>query len=413
MKKLSKLITTFLCVFLSLSFSICYGASSTISVELQELLDSFRIKARVPAASLTVNYPDGTLLNFVSGTITNKTNKNENPPAVTSNNLFQIGSITKSFTAAIILQLEVEKKLSINETIADTVKKYGQWLPDQEYQAWKNVTIKQLLNMTSGIFDVIEDKSFMNTLAKHPEKNWTPVEIIKYTEKHKAYFSPGAGWRYSNTSYNILGLLIEAVTKKTFETEINQRLLKPNLLNNTYYLPYEFPKNIMSRMAHGYVYTNDEFSPPMKPGQDMTTFNLSAAGPSGALVSNSIDITRWVRMLFTGHILPTAQLIEMLDAVCMGSDKSCQPGEALADNSHSMGFSLGVVRMYDPQLGVIWFYKGSTPGYYSSFVWLPERKIALALTVSATTKESSKLLKTLVNAAKLVADIEPSHQHSS
>lgn len=410
MEKPYKSIILFSGILAGLFFSACYG-DSTKNVRLQQFLDNFRNIARVPAAVLTVNYPDGTLLTFVSGTIENKEAKNAKTSAVTGNNLFQIGSVTKSFTAAIILQLEAEGKLSINDTIADTFKKYGKWLPDAEYQAWKNVTVKQLLNMTSGIFDVVEDKKFMNTLAQHPEKNWTPLEIIKYTEKHAAYFPPGTGWRYSNTAYNILGLLIEVITKHSFETEINQRILKPNSLSNTYYLPYKYPKNIMSRMAHGYVYANDEFSPPMKPGQDMTAFNLSAAGPSGALVSNSIDITRWVRLLFTGHIVPAPQLTEMLDVVCMGSDKSCEPGKALAENSRSVGFSLGLVRMYDPQLGVIWFYKGSTPGYYSSFVWLPERKIALALTVSATTRESSKLLKTLVDAAKMVVGIQPSQRH--
>lgn len=145
----------------------------------------------------------------------------------------------------------------------------------------------------------------------------------------------------------------------------------------------------------------------MKAGQDATDFNMSAAGPSGALVSNSIDVTRWVRLLFTGHILAAPQLTEMLTAVCMGQDNTCKAGETLTADSHSTGFSLGLTRLYDPELGVIWFYKGSTPGYYSAFIWLPKNKIALAITVSGTSKESSKLLKTLAIAAKSVINVKP------
>jgi hypothetical protein len=115
----------------------------------------------------------------------------------------------------------------------------------------------------------------------------------------------------------------------------------------------------------------------LKSGDDMTHFNLSAAGPSGALVSNSIDITKWIQLLFSNKILPTMQMNEMLTAVCMGLDKSCRAGEALSSGSHSQGFSLGLVRMYDPQLGLIWLYFGDTPGYSSGFIYLTKKHIAL------------------------------------
>lgn len=380
----------------------CCYANSIVHEKLQKLLDNFRTNSNVPAAVLSINFPDNKLSNFVSGTIEKRTSINNNSNPVTTDNLFQIGSITKSFTAVIILQLEAEGKITINDTISDITQKYGQWLPKKEYEAWKNISVKQLLNMTSGIFSVTEDTDFMNALAKHPLKNWTSTEIIKYAYKHEPYFSPGKGWHYSDTDYNILEILVEAVTKHSFKDEIAQRILKKYGLNNTYYLPYKYPKNIMARMAHGYVYAGGGFSPPMISGSDTTRFNMSAAGAAGALVSNSIDITRWVRLLFTGNVLSRPQLDEMLSAVCTGEDKSCHAGDILSSNSHSQGFSLGLARIYDSELGIIWVYIGGTPGYYSSFMWLPKKNIALALTVSATTKESKKLLKTLGASAKLV-----------
>jgi D-alanyl-D-alanine carboxypeptidase len=256
--------------------------------------------------------------------------------------------------------------------------------------------------MTSGIFDAFEDKTFMQILTKNPQKNWTPEEIINYAYKHKPYFAPGAGWHYANSNYNLLGMLIRKVTHRSFKDEINNRLLKKYNLHNTFYLPYAYPENILDRMAHGYVYYGSEFSPPMKSGSDMTRTNMSAAGPSGALVSNSIDITRWVRLLFSNKILPALQMNELKTLVCTGEDKSCQAGKVLAPDSYSQGYSLGLVRMHDPKLGLIWVYFGDTPGYSSGFIWLPKQKIALAMTISANSKNSKKLLKELGEIAKLI-----------
>jgi D-alanyl-D-alanine carboxypeptidase len=371
--------------------------------KLQKLLDSFRVQSKVPAAVLSINFPNNTITSYVSGTVKKITEKTPNPSAITTDNLFQIGSITKSFTAAIILQLEAEKKLSINNTIFDLTQKYGPWLPIKEYQTWKNISIKQLLNMTSGIPDYVEDKGFMKIIVKHPEKYWTPDEIFKYSIAHKPYFPPGKGWHYSNTDYYILGLLIETVTKHSFEAEINQRILKKYLLNNTYYVSNEYPEYITQRIASGYAYSDGGFFSSINSGTDMTKFNLSAAGPGGALVSNSEDITRWIRLLFTGKILPPYQLNEMLTAVCTDHNKDCLPGESININSHFEGFSLGLARMFDPQLGIIWIYTGSTPGYYSALVWIPTSKIALGLTINATTKGSRKILTTLIKAAKLIS----------
>ncbi len=390
-----------LSIILFLSINSCYADKNTNKQEkVQSLLDNFRKDSNAPAAVLTINYADNKILNYVSGNTKKISPKNLNPPRVTTNNLFQIGSITKSFTAVIILQLELEGKLSINDTIFDITQKYGSWLPKDEYKAWQNISIKQLLNMTSGIFDITEDKTFMKTLADHPEKNWKPEEILRYAYLHKPYFSPGLGWHYSNSTYNILGMIIEKITQNSFEYEINQRLIKKYNLTNTFYLPYEYPKNILNRMAHGYVYNGGGFSPPMNSGDDMTHFNMSAAGPSGALVSNSIDITKWVKLIFLNQILPVTQMNELLSTVCMGVHQSCQAGETLLPKSHSQGFSLGLVRMYDPELGLIWVYFGDTPGYSSGLMWLPKEKIALAITISSTSEKGKKLLKKLSEIAK-------------
>lgn len=397
--------TKIICLLIALliSLNICYAdLGKRNNAQIQDLLNNFRKDSKSPAAVLTINFSNKKMLNYISGTINYPSKNNLNPPAITTGNLFQIGSITKSFTAVMILQLEAEGKFSINDTIFDVTQKYGMWLPTKEYEAWKKISIKQLLNMTSGIFDVTEDENFMEILTKYPEKNWKSTEILNYALKHKPYFSPGTGWHYTNGAYNILGMLIEKITQDSFENEINKRLIKKYNLTNTFYLPHELPKNIFDRMAHGYVYTGGSFSPPMQPGDDMTRFNLSAAGPSGALLSNSIDIAKWVQILFSNKILPPLQMNELLTVVCTGEDQSCHPGEVLSAENHSQGFSLGLVRIYDPELGFLWVYFGDTPGYSNGFIWMPEQKIALALTISSTSKNGKKLLKQLSEIAKII-----------
>lgn len=111
-------------IFLWISFlftNCCYATSIIGNKKIQELLDDFRKSSNAPAAVLSIR-SDNEISNYVSGNVKKITPKNPNPPAITTNNLFQIGSITKSFTSVIILQLEAEGKLSINDTIFDITK---------------------------------------------------------------------------------------------------------------------------------------------------------------------------------------------------------------------------------------------------------------------------------------------------
>lgn len=323
--------------------SFCHASKFPAST-LQSLLDNFRAKSQAPASVMSIKLADGSIHTFVSGTVSKITPTNPNPAKVTINHLFQIGSITKLFTAAIILQLEAEGKLSINDTITETTKRFGKWLPEKYYLAWKDITIKQLLNMTSGIFDVCEDNDFNQTLVKYPNQNWSSLEILEVAYQHKSYFAPGKGWHYTNTSYNVLGMIIEAATGHSVEMEIQRRLLAANKLNltNTYYLPYQYSSYIMKRMAHGY---DDK-------GRDMTSLNMSVAGASGAMIANSIDIVKWIAALFSGKVLPETQLKEMLNPVCAATNGSCKLGEPLLPNSQLQGFGLGLAYIYDKQLAL-------------------------------------------------------------
>jgi len=229
-------------------------------------------------------------------------------------NLMGDGSITKSFTAAIILQLESENKIKLNDTL-------GKYLP--QYSDWSSVTIRQLLNMTAGIFDYSNDSTaFEKKLASNIYQQWSPEELIKFsynnTEKSEncpkggnTCFAPGAGYYYSNADYILLEMIISKITGHTFEQEIYDRLLGPSSrlgrLNNTYYVPDTYPAGIALRMVRRYDPTLG----------DITFMNMSWAGPAGANISNTADLVDWARLLFqTREVLPEQQSNMLTQLIC-------------------------------------------------------------------------------------------------
>jgi hypothetical protein len=133
-------------------------------------------------------------------------------PAVTSSNLFQTGSNTKSFTAVAILQLEAAGVLSIDDTV-------GKWLP--QYPQWSKVTIRQLLNMTSGIPTYDLTPAQEEEYSNNPMIESTPTDLVAYV--YPTSKTPGAAWEYSNTGYILAQMIIdEASSSKSYETELNQ-----------------------------------------------------------------------------------------------------------------------------------------------------------------------------------------------
>jgi D-alanyl-D-alanine carboxypeptidase len=168
----------------------------------------------------------------------------------TPQQLWQIGSITKSFTAATILQLEAEGRLSIDQTV-------GHWLP--EYPAWRRVTIRRLLNMTSGIptFDLVP--AWQRDYAKDPHRNFTAAELIAYLYPGRPHAPPPTtGWSYSNTNYLLAQLIIERATHHSYASEIERRFLRSSIgLASTYYSATQYPRAVRDRMVPGYFFIHD------------------------------------------------------------------------------------------------------------------------------------------------------------
>ncbi len=335
-------------------------------VQIQKSLDHWRARAGIPSATLSILLPSNSRpITFTSGTTAYV--KGERPKTDT---LFQAGSITKSFTSTIILRLEAEGKLKIDDPITN-------YLP--QYPRWHNVTIRELLNHTSGIFNYTEAGAFNSTHKHQPQKNYTPEEIVGIASQHRNYFPPGHGWKYSNTNYVLAGMIIQKVMREPIEIVMNHYLHGSSKLNlaHTFYLARMYTTAFISKMAHGY--SSD--------GHDVTADNMSWANTAGAIVTTSEDLLTWWHGLFKNNILPPQQLAEMMNLVCEGSSQSCRPGKYmphLSGNSVGKGYGLGIIQSAygSSRIGTVWWHNGSTKGYKAIVMWYPKSNIYMALEIN-------------------------------
>jgi D-alanyl-D-alanine carboxypeptidase len=248
-----------------------------------------------------------------------------------------IGSITKTFVATVVLQLAAEGRLSLN----DSVQK---WLPGvitgHGYHP-AQITIRQLLQHTSGLRDYAADPRFQTPQAL--EKTWRPQQLVNIALR---LGPPMHGWLYSNTNYILLGMIIQKMTGHSPITEIRRRILVPLGLHDT-----SFPltsKQIPGPHAHGY------YGP-----MDVTNLvNPSTAWTAGAMISNAGDVAWFYRALLTGRLLPPAQQRELLTTIPVDD-----PGELFAEH-----YGLGIYRVQLP-CGTAWGHDGGYPGGFKTFVY--------------------------------------------
>jgi D-alanyl-D-alanine carboxypeptidase len=304
--------------------------------------------------------------------------------------LWQIGSNTKAFTAAIILQLEAEGKLNINQTV-------GRFLP--QYPAWKNVTIHRLLDMTSGIpgYDLVDQ--MLADYAAHPKQNITAAQLIAYVYPGAPHAPPATkGYAYSNTGYILAELIIEKVTHNSYASELQRRFLRSDLgLNSTYYSGTMYPADILNRMVSGYFYSHDADNAGLKPllGLDVHADSVSWMKSAGAIVSTPEDLTRWARALYTGPMLAPKQRAELFSIVSLKNGKPIKT-TSLDD---PRAFGLGVAQMTTAQTGKVWFYEGMTLGYRMLHLYLPKQDAVIAFGLNSQPdskqNQSGKLMMTI------------------
>ncbi|HXC90762.1 MAG TPA: serine hydrolase domain-containing protein [Stellaceae bacterium] len=341
-------------------------AASTPS--LQKALDTYvatRAKPEhISAASLSVS------LNGAEKNIDLAAGTTKYPNAgakVTPADLFEIGSITKSFTSVAILHLETAGKLTIED-------KLGKWLP--QYPAWKDVTIHQLLDMTSPIPGYDNEPSIARIMGNDPSHNFTPEELVAAAYPHNGEPKPVSGWTYSNTNYILAQMIVEKAGGKPY-AEIVRELCDQVGLKNTYYEQDRYPPSITDRMVSGYFFNHDPDNKPLAPllGHDVKNDSVSWMQGAGGIVSSMQDVSRWARALYEGPLLADKQRRELMTVV---SDKTGEPIDG-PSKDQSGAFGLGVGAGFRPALGAYWYYQGMTLGYRVLYAYFPKNRAVIVV----------------------------------
>ncbi|MEU5866904.1 serine hydrolase domain-containing protein [Nonomuraea sp. NPDC047529] len=228
------------------------------------------------------------------------------------NERFRIGSATKAFTATVVLQLAGEGKLRLDDSVE-------RWLPGlvqgNGYDG-DQVTIRQLLNHTSGIFNYTSDTEFFAwgqgaAWLEHRYDTVAPEQLVKIALRNAPYFAPGKGFAYSNTNYILAAMIIEKVTGHAFGQEVTRRIIRPLRLTGTY-LPGTEAK---IRGPHPVHYSTLFSQDPDPAIYDATDMNQSAAWSAGGMVSTVGDLNRFMGALLGGRLMPAAQQKEMFTTV--------------------------------------------------------------------------------------------------
>lgn len=218
------------------------------------------------------------------------------------NGRFRIGSATKTFTATVVLQLVGEGWLSLEDTVE-------QWLPGVvrgNGNDGSRITVRQLLQHTSGIRDVGPDIPALQSAEGYRAerfRTYAPEELVRLAMRHPPAFSPGTDWSYSNTNYVLAAMIIREVTGRSWAVEVKDRIIRPLGLRDTR-TPGAFPF-ILGPHAHGYAAFGADT------GIDVTALNSTMAVGSGSVISTTHDLNRFYSALLGGRLLAPAQLDEM------------------------------------------------------------------------------------------------------
>jgi len=337
------------------------SSDAALRSALQQALDNFVATRRAPehisAASLSISLKGaGESIDLAAGS----TQYPDAGAKVTPADLFEIGSITKSFTSVALLHLEAAGKLTIED-------KLGQWLP--QYPAWKDVTIRQLLDMTSPIPGYDNQPSIAKIMGDDPRHTFTLRELVASAYPRDGEPKRVKGWTYSNTNYALAEMIIEKAGGKPY-AEVVRDLSKQVGLKNTYYEPNLYPASITDRMVSGYFFSHDPDNKLLAPllGRDVKNDSVSWMQGAGGIVASMDDVARWARALYERPLLAAKQRRELMTLV---SEKTGEPIAAPSEQ-HPRAFGLGVGAGYRPALGAYWYYMGMTLGYRVLYGYFPQ-----------------------------------------
>ena len=315
-----------------------------IKTAFQQHLDQAVSKATVPGATAAFVLPDGRQASFAAGVrdVETKVPMQPSDPMLA-------GSVGKTFVSVVTLQLVGEGKLDLDGKIS-------RWLGGE---AWfsklpnsRDITLRMLLNHSSGVPDHVDEKGFFKTAMREAGRDVRYDELLTFILGKPPLFPAGTGYSYSDTNYILIGLIVEKVTGNSLYNEISTRLLRPQGLGRTY------PSNKNEApIVTGY----NENKPVIKHGKFMVNPQWEWAG--GGFGSTVGDLSLWASKLYGGRVLSKALFEQMISSTSTGDGKN---------------YGLGV-EILKTKLGTSYGHDGEFPGYLSDVRYYVDHRIAVAV----------------------------------
>lgn len=339
-------------IVLTITLAACAGVPTpsphaSMPDRLQQLTDSWRDRAGVAAVAIAVDPAGPARWELVSGVA------EESATAPTRNSRFRIGSITKTFVAAVVMQLVEERQVELDTP----VRVYSPHAPVPE-----SVTLRHLLAHTSGIPDYARSDGFTDGLLADRQRRWATEELLDLVDGLGVAFAPGAGYSYSNTGYVLLGQVIESVTGRSWAQQVRRRILNPLGMDNTYVAGHEpVPGGVIA--AYGDA-DNDGEEEAIEDGKAWPALE-TAEGPAGAIVSTATDVARFADALFRGRLVRDSTLRTMV-----------------AEHPHhprNSNYGLGIEITRPDYQTKIWGHGGFIPGWRSVMWYIPDRDLTIVV----------------------------------
>ncbi|MEU0969171.1 serine hydrolase domain-containing protein [Streptomyces sp. NPDC005917] len=307
---------------------------------------------------------DGTKVYKTTRGVADRTTKR----AITTNDRFRVGSVTKTFSAVVLLQLVDERKLSLDTPVNRYLPGL---LPDDR------ITVRHVLSHRSGLYDYTNDMfaSSVSGFEAVRNKVFTYRQLLNLSLTKPRTNAPGAAYSYSNTNFVVAGLLIEKLTGHSVRTEFENRIFKPLMLRDTFYVHPD--TKIPGQHANGYLTADKAGAKPV----DATDQTVSWAQSAGAIISTAHDLDTFYSAVVRGKLTSAARLAEMQRFTRVNTTTS---------------YGLGL-RRRDLSCGIsVYGHTGAVQGYYTYAFTTKDGK--RSLTALANASNNSAVLNTLAGA---------------
>ncbi len=323
----------------SVAFLILLVAVSAARADWLDKFVAEQMKERkIPGLSIAV-LRDGKVIRATGYGVANL----ETQAPATKDTVYEIGSISKQFASEAVMLLVEDGKLNLD----DGIRKY---LPANAPETWQKITVRNLLNHTSGLKDWTEIKEFSY------RREYSAEEFIDLVRSFPLVFQPTENWGYSNTNLPLIGIIVEKASGRSFEDFVNDRIIRPLDFPS---IRFKHQEDVVANRAAGYVLRNGEW----KNGEP---FRPKVIAPSGGILASAVDLARWWEAVLQGRVVKQTSLEQMLMPAKISDGRSVSHGFAFFTNTFGGHKSI--------------FHNGSTVGGFGSGVYyFPAEKITIAI----------------------------------